>query len=87
MFSDLDLLEVCRRAQLVVIAVEFGGQWSPETRSFFSQFATARARSERPVLRLRAEQAWRMRWGAMFACAAVRAIASSLLDLAHSHGG
>ena len=81
-----ELLGPRRRAQLVVIAVEVGGRWSPETRSFFSQLARARARGERPLLRLRAEQAWRMRWGAMFACAAARAVASSLLDLAHSHG-
>ena len=81
-----ELLGPRRRAQLVVIAVEVGGRWSPETRSFFSQLARARARGERPLLRLRAEQAWRMRWGAMFACTAARAVASSLLDLTHSHG-
>ena len=58
-----------------------------ETRSFFSQLARARARYERPVMRRRAEQAWRMRWRAMFACAAARAVASSLLEMLHSHGG
>ena len=75
-----------RRAQLVVIAVEVGGRWSLETITFFSQLPGARARGERPLMRLRTEQAWRMRWGAMFACAAARAVASSLLDLVHSHG-
>ena len=115
-----ELLGPRRRAQLVVIAVEVGGRWSPETRSFFSKLAGARARGERPLLRLRAEQAWPMWWGAIFACAAphvpcdntrflvdntlhqgqentrasqslsvscaaARAVASSLLDLAHSH--
>ena len=66
-----ELLGQRRRAQLVVIAVEVGGRWSPETRSFFSQLAGARARGERPLGGLRAaEQAWRMRWGAMFACPA-----------------
>ena len=28
-----------------------------------------------------------MRWRGMLACAAARAVASSLLDLQHSHGG
>ena len=81
-----ELLGPRRRAQLVVIVVEVGGRWSGETRAFFSQLAKARARGERPLMRLRAEQAWRLRWGAMFACAAARAVASSLLDLPHSHG-
>ena len=67
--------------------VEVGIRWSHETRSFFSQLARARARGECPLMRRRAEQAWRMRWGAMFACAAVRAVASSLLDDMQSHGG
>ena len=66
--------------------MEVGGRWSPETRSFFSQLVRAHARGERRLMRLRAEQAWRMRWGVMFACAAARAVASSLLDLVHSHG-
>ena len=71
----------------MVIGVEVGGRWSHETRSFFSQLARARARGERPLMRRRAEQAWRMRSGGMFACAAARAVASSLLDMLQSHGG
>ena len=51
------------------------------------QLAKARARTEMPLMRRRAEQAWRLRWGAMFACAAAKAVASSLLDLLDSHGG
>ena len=62
------------------------GRWSHETRSFFRQLARARVRCERPVMWRRAEQAWRMRWGAMFACTAARAVASSLLEILHSHG-
>ena len=31
-------------------------------------------------MRRPAEQAWRLRWGAMLGCAAARAVASSLLD-------
>ena len=71
-----ELLGPRRRAQLVVIGVEVGRRWSHETRSFFSQLARACARGERSLTRRRAEQAWRMRWGAMFACAAARAVAS-----------
>ena len=66
-----------RRAQLVVVAVEVGGRWSEETRRFLSALAVARARSELPLMRKRAQQAWRMRWGGMLACAAARAVASS----------
>ena len=72
---------------LVIMAVEVGGRWSEETRAFVTALAIARARSEIPLMRRRAEQAWRMRWGGMLACAVARAFASSLLDLSHSHGG
>ena len=75
------------RAKLVVLAVEVGGRWSGETRGFLSQLARARAREEVPLLRRRAEQAWRLRWGAMLGCAAAKAVASSLLNLLDSHGG
>ena len=75
------------RAQLVVLAAEVGGRWSNETRAFLSQLAKARAREEVPLMRRRAEQAWRLRWGAILGCAAAKAVASSLLDLCHSHGG
>ena len=44
------------RGYLVVVAVEVGGRWSSETRSFLSQLARARARQEVPLLRRRAEQ-------------------------------
>ena len=50
------------RARLVVLAVEVGGRWSDETRSFLSQLARAKARGETPLMRKRAEQAWRLRW-------------------------
>ena len=38
------------------------------------------ARSEPTILRKRAEQAWRMRWCGLLACAAARAFAASLLE-------
>ena len=41
----------------------------------------AKARSEPRLLRRRAEQAWRMRWSGILSCTAVRAFASSLLEL------
>ena len=75
------------RAKLVVLAVEVGGRWSEQTRAFLSQLAHTRARQETPLMRRRAEQAWRLRWGGMLACAAAKAVASSLLDLLHHHGG
>ena len=76
------------RAKLVVLAVEVGGRWSGETRGgFLSQLARARARAEIPLMRRRTEQAWRLRWGAIFACAAAKAVASSLLNMLDSHGG
>ena len=34
----------------------------------------------------RVEQAWRLRWGSMLACASARAVASSLLELRRPHG-
>ena len=49
------------RATLVVLAGEIGGRWSEETRSFLSQLAKARARSEIPLMRKRMEQAWWLR--------------------------
>ena len=64
-----------------------GGRWSEETRGFLSSLAISRARSEHPLMRKRAEQAWRMRRGGMLVCAVASAVASSLLDLQHSHDG
>ena len=69
------------RAMFVVLAVEMGGRWSEEARNFLSQLARARARGEIPLLRKRAEQAWRLRWGSMLSCTAARAVAASLLEL------
>ena len=52
------------RSRLVVLAVEVGGRWSPTTQHFISALARTRARCEGLLLRRRAEQAWRLRWGA-----------------------
>ena len=74
------------RARLVVLAVEVGGRWSAETSSFLAQLVKAKARQETLLLQKRAEQAWRLRWAGIFACAAAKAVASSLLELKVSHG-
>ena len=81
--TNPEFFEPGRRAHLV----EVGGRWSEETREFLSALAIVRARSEILLMRKCAEQAWRMRWGGMLACAVARAVASSLLGLTHSHGG
>ena len=39
-----------------------------------------------PLLRKRAEQAWRLRWGSMLSCTAARAVAASLLELLGARG-
>ena len=75
-----------RRARLVVLGIEVGGRMSMETTSFLSQLAKARSRQETALMRRRVEQAWRMRWGAILACATARAVATSSLNLCTAHG-
>ena len=75
-----------RRARLVVAGVEVGGRWSHETKLLVSQFARAKARQEPWLLRRRSEQAWRLRWGSLIACAVARAVALSLLELPRAVG-
>ena len=76
-----------RRSRAVVLAGEVGGRWSEETVTFLTLLAAARARSASALLRRRAGQAWRMRWGGMLACAAARAFAASLLEQRSNVGG
>ncbi len=68
------------RARLVVLGVEVGGRWSGETQRFVSLLVRAKARSEVWLLRRRAEQAWRLRWGSLLSCTVARAVAQSLLN-------
>ena len=75
-----ELVRPGRRARLVVLAGDVAGRWSEEAVSFIRHLAKARARSEPTILRKRAEQAWRMRWCCLLACAAARAFAASLLE-------
>ena len=74
------------RARLVVMGVEVGGRWAPETRTFLSLLARAEARGECRLLQRRAEQAWRLMWGSLLSCAAARAFASTLLELSGASG-
>ena len=70
----------------MVLAVEVGGRWSPTTQHFISGLARARAHCEGLLLRRRAEQAWRLRWGALLSCTAARAVADTFLELPGSVG-
>ena len=54
------------------LGVEVGGRWSGETQRFVSLLARAKARCEVWLLRRRAEQAWRLRWGSLLSCTVVR---------------
>ena len=63
-----------RRARLVVLGVEVGGRWSQEMQHFVSQLARAKARGETNLMRRRVEQAWRLRWGSILACAVARTV-------------
>ena len=81
-----ELVRPDSRARLVVLALEVGGRWSQEARTFVQLLAQARARSEPPLMRRRMEQAWRLRWYSVLSCAAARAFAASLLELRGGHG-
>ena len=59
----------------------WGAGGSPETQSFLSQLASAKARAESPLMR-----AWRFRWGALLSCSAARAVAMSLLEWQGTRG-
>ena len=58
------------------------GRWSQETWTFLSQLAKATARGDTPLMRKRSEQAWRLRWSSILACAVAQAVGASLLELA-----
>ena len=79
-----ELVRPGSRARLVVLALEVGGRWFQEARTFVQLLAQARARSEPPLTRRRLEQAWRLRW--FLSCAAARVFAASLLELRGGHG-
>ena len=68
------------------MGVEVQGRWSHETKLLVGQLARAKAWQEPWLLRRRAEQAWRMRWGSLIACAVARAVALSLPELPRAIG-
>ena len=72
--------------RLVVLANEVGGRWSTEALVFSRLLVRAKARSEPLLMRMRAQQAWKLRWLSILTCASARAVALSLLCL-RSHGG
>ena len=65
---------------------KWGGRWSRETQAFIAQLARAKACSETQLMGRRVEHAWRLRWSALMACAAARAVASSMLELPGARG-
>ena len=81
-----ELLGRRARAKLVVLAVEVGGRWSEETRTFLSLLVRGKARSENHLLRNRVQQAWRLRWGSLLSCTTACAVASSMLELPGARG-
>jgi hypothetical protein len=81
-----ELLGPHTRARLVVLGLEVGGRWSSVAWEFVRLLARSKARGEPERLRRGAEQAWRRRWVGLLACAAARAFAASLLELAEECG-
>ena len=70
----------------MVLALETGGRWSKDARTFVQLLARARARSEPRLIQRRVEQAWRLRLYSILSCAAARALAGSLLELKGARG-
>ena len=81
-----ELVRPGARARLVVLALETGGRWSKDARTFVQLLTRARARSEPRLIQRRVEQAWRLRWYSILSCAAARALAASLLELRGRRG-
>lgn len=80
-----ELLAARSRCKLLVFAIEVGGRWGPEAQRLLRQLARQRAQ-EAPAWLCRAASAgWQLRWSAIAAVAAQRALATSLLELP-THG-
>ena len=80
--TDPEFAGLHGRARLVVLAVEVGSRWSHERRVF----TEAKARDETELMRRRAEQSWRSRWGSFLACTVAWAVASTMLELPGARG-
>ena len=81
-----ELVERRGRARLVVLAMDVGGKWSPETQSCVSLLASAKGRPESLLMRRHVEQAWRFRWGALLSCSTALVVAFSLLEWPGARG-
>ena len=83
-----ELLRPDSRCRQVVLALEVGGRFSPETVHFVQRLARARARSVPPRVRGAVSAAFARRWSSFLVAGASRAYAASLLALpAHSAAG
>ena len=65
--------------QLVTLACEVGGRWSPTCIQMVSELAKHKASAEPFRLRRAAEFAWHARWWSLLSVSAQRAVAASLL--------
>ena len=72
-----------RRARLVVLGRRSRGSVVARDAT---QLARAKARGVTNLMRRRAEQAWRLRWGSILACAVARTVASTMLELPDARG-
>ena len=81
-----ELLAARSRCTLLVFAIEVGGRWGPDAQRLLRQLARQRAQEAPAWLRRAASAGWQLRWSAIAAVAAQRALATSLLELP-THGG
>ena len=65
--------------QLIVVALETRGRWSPEALEFIEGLARARAREAPPNQTRFAFLAWRRRWSRLLSVSCAKAFATSLL--------
>ena len=74
-------LQGTRRCRLVVLAIEFGGRWSPEAAYFIRSLAHTKPRATPPHLRQATITTLMARWTVSLTHAAMHANAASLLSM------
>ena len=67
--------------QLVTLACETGGRWSPTCVEFVQSLAKQKAKEAPPVMRRSAELGWTSRWWSLLSCAAQRSFIASITDV------
>ena len=67
--------------QLVTLACETGGRWSPTCVEFVRSLAKQKAKEAPPVMRRSAELGWTSRWWSLLSCAAQRSFIASITDV------